>query len=362
MTSAGEEDRLADRDRGVGVRALPRPPPAAAAAVPVLRGARLRDPRRSPTGTGSWTIAATSASCCSVVLARGHRDPRVPPPRRRGRGGARCSAARWMLTSRDRDGARLHALRRPGRARRCPPSSTGSTATRAGRRSPTSARSARPRTRTGCSLTEFWNRSLEHVYSLDGSRPGPGPTGTPDIVSADGTLSRMPTDADYVLADNGISLQAPIVDGHSFAPMRLYQQGRPVAPARRDAAGLLRRLGARLVDVHVLQAGPARDDGGDALAHRPTTATRSRATRRCRSARSASIRSWAGRCRGRSFATRHEHRRERQAGDDPRPGRPDARPRRDPLPGRRHVLAERERPAAPRRSGRVQVRAREARG
>jgi hypothetical protein len=60
---------------------------------------------------------------------------------------------------------------------------------------------------------------------MDGLAPGPGPTGTPDIVSADGRLSRMPADSDYVLADSGITLQAPIIA--SWGPMRLYRKQGP---------------------------------------------------------------------------------------------------------------------------------------
>src|SRR5437764_10267742 len=38
-------------------------------------------------------------------------------------------------------------------------------------------------------LTEFWNRSLRHVASLDGSAPGPGPTTAPGLADTDGTLA-----------------------------------------------------------------------------------------------------------------------------------------------------------------------------
>jgi hypothetical protein len=73
-------------------------------------------------------------------------------------------------------------------------------------------------------LTEFWNRSLHHVGSLDASAPGPGPTVTPGLASTDGTLSGS-TDDPYVLADNGVNLQAPVVaerDG-----MTLYRVAEP---------------------------------------------------------------------------------------------------------------------------------------
>jgi len=62
----------------------------------------------------------------------------------------------------------------------------------------------------GLWLTEFWNRSIHHVDSLDGSAPGPGPAGVPSLLSADGRLSLL-GDEPYVVADNGISLQAPAV-------------------------------------------------------------------------------------------------------------------------------------------------------
>jgi hypothetical protein len=54
-------------------------------------------------------------------------------------------------------------------------------------------------------LTEFWNRSIVHVWSVDGSAPGPGPTLTPDLTSIDGTLSSN-AGTDYALALNGVDL------------------------------------------------------------------------------------------------------------------------------------------------------------
>jgi hypothetical protein len=77
----------------------------------------------------------------------------------------------------------------------------------------------------GLLLTEFWNRSVKHVYSLDGSAPGPGPTGTPDVVAPDGRLSRIPPDTRFVLADNGVKLQAPIVD--RYGQLTLYRKQGP---------------------------------------------------------------------------------------------------------------------------------------
>ena len=62
----------------------------------------------------------------------------------------------------------------------------------------------------GVQSTEFWNRSIRHVYSLDSTAPGPGPTVTPDVVRPDGTLDAMP-DNRYVLAGLGVALQGKLV-------------------------------------------------------------------------------------------------------------------------------------------------------
>jgi hypothetical protein len=52
---------------------------------------------------------------------------------------------------------------------------------------------------------EFWNRSLKHIWSTDGSAPGPGPTLTPDLVNAR-TGAITPADVEYVVVDPGIDL------------------------------------------------------------------------------------------------------------------------------------------------------------
>jgi hypothetical protein len=61
----------------------------------------------------------------------------------------------------------------------------------------------------GLWLTEFWNRSLKYVWSVDGSAPGPGPTETPNT-TADGRLYPAPN-VDFVLAEKGIDLDGTIV-------------------------------------------------------------------------------------------------------------------------------------------------------
>ncbi len=52
---------------------------------------------------------------------------------------------------------------------------------------------------------EFWNRSITKVWSVDGTAPGPGPTLTPDLKRADGTLWPSPRTR-YVLAVNGVEI------------------------------------------------------------------------------------------------------------------------------------------------------------
>jgi hypothetical protein len=63
----------------------------------------------------------------------------------------------------------------------------------------------------GVWLLEFWNRSVKHIWTLDGvSTPGPGPTLTPDLQSADGEL-RYDPGLDYVVETNGVKLIGTVV-------------------------------------------------------------------------------------------------------------------------------------------------------
>jgi hypothetical protein len=59
-------------------------------------------------------------------------------------------------------------------------------------------------------LTEFFNRGVRKMWSLDGTAPGPGPILTPDLDAVDGTLTPSP-ETDFALAVNGVTLQAPVV-------------------------------------------------------------------------------------------------------------------------------------------------------
>jgi hypothetical protein len=60
---------------------------------------------------------------------------------------------------------------------------------------------------TGVWLLEFWNRSIEKVWSTDGSAPGPGPILTPDLALTDGTLTPSP-ETEWAVTANGVTLLA----------------------------------------------------------------------------------------------------------------------------------------------------------
>jgi hypothetical protein len=79
---------------------------------------------------------------------------------------------------------------------------------------------------TGVYLTEFFNPSIEKVWSIDGTAPGPGAILTPDLAFADGTLTPSP-ETDYALTMNGVELQAPVIT--RVPPYTLYRvDGQPL--------------------------------------------------------------------------------------------------------------------------------------
>ncbi len=51
---------------------------------------------------------------------------------------------------------------------------------------------------------EFWNRTVQHVWSTDGTAPGPGLTVVPDVAAPDGRLEPA-AGVQYVVADSGVS-------------------------------------------------------------------------------------------------------------------------------------------------------------
>ena len=78
----------------------------------------------------------------------------------------------------------------------------------------------------GIHLLEFWNRSLKQVWSLDGSAPGPGPTLTPNLGAADGTLSPDPGYR-WVVAENDAELVGTRV-GEPHGSLQLYRLDGPL--------------------------------------------------------------------------------------------------------------------------------------
>jgi hypothetical protein len=74
----------------------------------------------------------------------------------------------------------------------------------------------------GIHLLEFWNRSIENVWTLDGTAPGPGPTLSPDLARADGTLRPKPP-TPYALTDNGVQLVGEPVA--RYGDLSLYRLG-----------------------------------------------------------------------------------------------------------------------------------------
>ena len=83
-------------------------------------------------------------------------------------------------------------------------------------------------------LTEFWNRSLKYIWSLDGTAPGPGPTVTPDLAGADGRLYPSPKGVVYAVTDPGVDVVGTVVvvhthkNGGSTIPWRLVKIAQPL--------------------------------------------------------------------------------------------------------------------------------------
>ena len=85
---------------------------------------------------------------------------------------------------------------------------------------------------TGIQETEIFNKSVKHVWSIDGTAIKAGaPVLTPDLEGADGRLSPSPG-TQYALALNGVELQAPLV--RQVGSSRLYRL--PGGPMKLAAA------------------------------------------------------------------------------------------------------------------------------
>ena len=118
----------------------------------------------------------------------------------------------------------------------------------------------------GIWLTEFWNRSLKHVWSLDGTAPGPGP-GAHARPRGHGRPALSRPGRAYVLAERGVD-----VDGDARRataqdrPLVRLQAQRALAPRARRDGHLRRRLdggGERVQPVRVAER-PGREHGREA--------------------------------------------------------------------------------------------------
>ncbi len=58
---------------------------------------------------------------------------------------------------------------------------------------------------------EFWNRSLLHMWSMDGTAPGPGPVLTPDLLKPDGTITQPKPWVDYAVVEQGVDVVGDFV-------------------------------------------------------------------------------------------------------------------------------------------------------
>ena len=85
----------------------------------------------------------------------------------------------------------------------------------------------------GLWLLEFWNKSLQYVWSLDGTAKGPGPTLSPDLLGPDGRITTVPG-IQYVVVDPGIDLvgqpagKATHLGGGAAQDWRLYKIQQPL--------------------------------------------------------------------------------------------------------------------------------------
>lgn len=82
-------------------------------------------------------------------------------------------------------------------------------------------------------LLEFWNRSIQALWTLDGTGVGPGPTVTPDVVKPTGEI-KLDRKFEYALTDEGVNLVGQVVArrthlvGGAPATWRLYRVAQPM--------------------------------------------------------------------------------------------------------------------------------------
>ena len=112
-------------------------------------------------------------------------------------------------------------------------------------------------------LTEFFNPSVQKMWSLDGTAIDVGgPILTPDLNAVDGTLTPTP-ETRYALAVNGVRLQAPVVERRKDAI--LYRiDGKPLQLQGRPRRTRDRRMDDRLERrIRVARASYTRYDVSD---------------------------------------------------------------------------------------------------
>ena len=82
-------------------------------------------------------------------------------------------------------------------------------------------------------LLEFWNRSIQALWTLDGTGVGPGPTVTPDVVKPTGEI-KLDRKFDYAVTDEGVNLVGEVIArrthlvGGAPATWRLYRVAHPM--------------------------------------------------------------------------------------------------------------------------------------
>jgi len=90
-------------------------------------------------------------------------------------------------------------------------------------------------------LLEFWNRSIQGLWTLDGTGVGPGPTVTPDVVEPTGEIKRD-RDFEYAVTDEGVNLVGQVIArkthlvGGAPATWQLYRVAKPMR-LRKNVAG-----------------------------------------------------------------------------------------------------------------------------
>ncbi len=83
-------------------------------------------------------------------------------------------------------------------------------------------------------LLEFWNPSVQEVWSLDGTAQGPGRVQTPDVQSDGNLIGRPPSTARYIVVESGIDPAGTFITRHwhraggGHEPWRLYRIDPPL--------------------------------------------------------------------------------------------------------------------------------------